>query len=166
MFRRTVWLRHCWPLASSLRAPWAQSSSGTITRTGPGSDRPDRAGRNTHADQNRYARRPHIYDAATGDFVFTALQPGPYSLKVQASGFKLVEKTDLNLSASERLAAGDISLQVGSLTETISVTAEAATGADGEFGTRRADRLQPGQQADHPRARRIRPAGHASRRGL
>jgi hypothetical protein len=63
----------------------------------------------------------------TGDFVFTALQPGPYSLKVSATGFRSVEKTDLNLSASERLPAGDIVLQVGSLSETITVTAEATT---------------------------------------
>ena len=43
---------------------------------------------------------------ASGDFVFTALQPGPYSLGVRAAGFKLLEKTDLELTASERLSAG------------------------------------------------------------
>src|SRR5690349_14454254 len=40
-----------------------------------------------------------------GEFVFTALQPGPYSLKVEATGFKTLEKTELVLNASERLAA-------------------------------------------------------------
>ena len=108
-------------------AAWAQSSSGTITgrvldptgQTVPG------ATLTLTKTDTRDVRT--FTTPATGDFVFTALQPGPYTLKVQASGFKLVEKTDLNLSASERLPAGDIMLQVGSLTDTISVTAETAT---------------------------------------
>ena len=147
-------------------AAWAQSSSGTITgrvldptgQTVPGATL---TLTKTDTLDVRTFTTP-----ATGDFVFTALQPGPYSLKVQASGFKLVEKTDLNLSASERLPAGDIMLQVGSLTDTISVTAETATGPDRQFGTRGVDRLQPGQQPDDARSRCFRPARHTPRRGL
>jgi hypothetical protein len=62
---------------------------------------------------------------ASGEFTFASVQPGPYSLKVEAQGFKALEKTDLNLSASERLSAGDLALQIGTVSETIKVTAEA-----------------------------------------
>ena len=62
---------------------------------------------------------------ASGEFVFTTLQPGPYSLKVEAQGFKSLEKTDLQLTASERLSAGDLALQIGTVNEVIKVTAEA-----------------------------------------
>ena len=59
--------------------------------------------------------------------MFTDLGPGTYTLLVKASGFKQFEKTDLQLTASETLAAGDLRLQVGQVTETVEVKASAAT---------------------------------------
>lgn len=96
-------------------------------RTGFGSDRPDGAGATLTLTKTDTLDARTATSTATGDFVFTALQPGPYTLKVQASGFKAMEKKDLSLSASERLPAGDIVLQVGSLTERINVTSEVTT---------------------------------------
>ncbi len=61
----------------------------------------------------------------TGDFTLTALQPGPYSLKVGASGFKTLERTDLQLSSSERLLTGDLILQIGAVKEVVEVKGEA-----------------------------------------
>jgi len=87
--------------------------------------------------------------------LYHRLQPGPYSLKVQASGFKLVEKTDLNLSASEVCPQATIILQVGQPDDTISVTAENRDGADREFGTRRL-MIQPGQHLTPRGARCLR----------
>jgi len=106
---------------------WAQSSSGTITGRvldPSGQTIPGATVTLTKTD-TRDVRT--FTTTVTGDFVFTGLQPGPYSLKIQASGFKIVEKTDLDLSASQRLPAGDIALQVGSIAETVNVTAEVAT---------------------------------------
>jgi len=60
----------------------------------------------------------------TGDFVFSAVLPGRYTLSVEAQGFKRIEKQNLNVTAAERLAAGQMVLEVGSLTEAITVTAE------------------------------------------
>jgi hypothetical protein len=60
-----------------------------------------------------------------GDFTLTALQPGPYSLKVEAQGFKLIERQNLQLSSSERLSTGDLILQVGTVTEVVEVKGEA-----------------------------------------
>ncbi len=63
---------------------------------------------------------------ATGDFVFTSLQPGTYDLNVKASGFKGYDKHGLALAASDRLAAGEIRLQVGTVSESVQVTADVA----------------------------------------
>src|SRR6266404_6061331 len=52
-----------------------------------------------------------------GEFVFTALQPGTYNLVVKAAGFKNVEKTGMQLSASERLSAGTLITEIGTTSE-------------------------------------------------
>src|SRR5215831_18941742 len=121
MSRRTFWatalITACY--LSLACAAWAQSSNGTITgrvMDSTGQSVPNAELTLTKTDTLDVRT---LKTGATGDFVFTALQPGPYSLKVSAIGFRPVEKTDLNLSASERLPAGDIVLQVGSLSETI-----------------------------------------------
>src|ERR1041385_8033255 len=62
----------------------------------------------------------------TGDFVFTEVQPGAYSIAVKLEGFKQFEKTDIRLSASDRINVGEIRLQVGAVTESIEVKAVGA----------------------------------------
>ena len=63
---------------------------------------------------------------ASGDVVFTNLQPGPYSLLVELAGFARLETTNLALSSSERLSVGDLVLKVGGVTETITIASERA----------------------------------------
>src|SRR5689334_17455173 len=53
----------------------------------------------------------------SGDFVFVGVLPGVYSVAVEAPGFKRFEKRDLKLSASERLAAGSIKLEMGAVSQ-------------------------------------------------
>ena len=62
----------------------------------------------------------------TGGFVVSGLDAGEYSLQVTADGFKRVEKSGLMLATGERLPAGVVVLELGAITETVSVTAEAA----------------------------------------
>ena len=59
-----------------------------------------------------------------GRFTFAALQPGGYSLKVEKQGFQTLEQKGVILSANEKLALGDIKLQTGQVSETVSVTTE------------------------------------------
>ncbi|MBM3536160.1 MAG: carboxypeptidase regulatory-like domain-containing protein [Alphaproteobacteria bacterium] len=61
---------------------------------------------------------------ATGDFVFPAVSPGRYSVEIQANGFKRFEKRNLTITASERLAVGQVALEIGTLAESVTVTAE------------------------------------------
>src|SRR5262249_25043769 len=108
-----------WLLAGAL---WAQSSSGTITGRvldPSGQSVPGATVTLTKKD-TRDVRT--FTTTVTGDFVFTALQPGPYLVKVEATGFKAIEKNDLELTASERLSAGDLTLQIGTVTETVKIT--------------------------------------------
>lgn len=59
-----------------------------------------------------------------GDFVFSGVLPGRYTLAIEAKGFKRIEKQNLNITANERLAAGQFTLELGAVTEAITVTAE------------------------------------------
>lgn len=59
-----------------------------------------------------------------GDFTFPDVQPGTFTVNIQASGYKTFEKKDLRLSSSERLSAGTITLQVGTVTESVTVSAD------------------------------------------
>lgn len=61
----------------------------------------------------------------TGDFLFPNLEPGTYTVTAKMSGFKQYEKKDITLSASDRLSLGDLRLEVGAVTETLEVTAQA-----------------------------------------
>ena len=60
----------------------------------------------------------------TGDFVVPGLPPGTYTIRVELQGFKTLEKTDVALSATDRLNAGVFELQVGGTTEVVNVTAK------------------------------------------
>lgn len=59
-----------------------------------------------------------------GGFVFSNLVPGEYTLRAEASGFKKVERRGLMLTASEILPVGTLTLEVGTLAETVTVTAQ------------------------------------------
>jgi len=61
-----------------------------------------------------------------GDFSFSALQPGTYTVTVEAPGFKKVSRADLPLNANDRVSLGDIAMEVGAVTETVEVSGQAA----------------------------------------
>src|SRR5438128_6392909 len=61
-----------------------------------------------------------------GNFVITQLLPGPYTLFVSVSGFKKFEQKGIILSANERVDVHKITLEVGAVSETVSVTADPA----------------------------------------
>ena len=57
-----------------------------------------------------------------GRFVFPIVRPDTYSLKVALQGFKSLERTTVVVNANDRMALGVLALEVGSLTEEVSVT--------------------------------------------
>ena len=104
---------------------FAQSSTGTITGRILDTSGKSVPGATVILTKSDTRERRNLTTAISGDFVFTALQPGPYNLRVEAKGFNVLEKTGLLLTSSERLSAGDLVLQVGQVAEVVVVTADA-----------------------------------------
>src|SRR5262249_5837846 len=57
--------------------------------------------------------------AHDGTFIFTAVQPGVYTIRVKADGFSIFERRNTVLPASERINVGLLALSIGGLSETI-----------------------------------------------
>jgi len=62
-----------------------------------------------------------------GRFYFGSLQPGPYTLAVEAAGFRRLERTSINVSAAETLTISDLQLEIGQVTDSVQVRAQVAT---------------------------------------
>ena len=62
-----------------------------------------------------------------GVFVFPQLPPGAYTVTVEKAGFKRTEKTDVVLSAGDKLNAGDFQLEAGEISATVEVTGRRRT---------------------------------------
>src|SRR6185503_19266388 len=58
-----------------------------------------------------------------GDFQVLFLNPGTYALSAELSGFKKIIRTNLEVRVGEKLGV-DLTLEVGTMSETVSVTAE------------------------------------------
>jgi len=64
--------------------------------------------------------------SSDGLFRFNNLPPGSYKLRVQAPGFKALELAGIDLASSETRNLGKLVLQLGALTEQVTVTAQVA----------------------------------------
>src|SRR5215831_12136693 len=67
--------------------------------------------------------RESISDAK-GDFQVTNLLPGRYTVRVALQSFRTLERKSIVLSAGERLAVGNLVLEVGGIGETVVVEAK------------------------------------------
>ncbi|HKD08453.1 MAG TPA: carboxypeptidase regulatory-like domain-containing protein [Bryobacteraceae bacterium] len=63
---------------------------------------------------------------AAGDFSIPGLLPGSYTLTVEAQGFKKLTRANITLNASDKLALGDLTVEIGAVTESVEVSATAA----------------------------------------
>ena len=61
-----------------------------------------------------------------GNFVAPNLLSGTYTLAVTAAGFKRFEQKGIVVTANERVAVRRIALEVGDMSQTVTITAEAA----------------------------------------
>jgi len=106
-------------------AAFAQQISGTITGMVKDSQQRSIADAKVTLINPQLATTREATTAADGSFVFTQVQPGTYKLAVEATGFKKFEQTAVTVFANDRLSLGDIVLAVGTLTETVTVEAQA-----------------------------------------
>jgi len=59
-----------------------------------------------------------------GAFIFNAIPPGDCTLEVEFTGFKTYRRQSIQLVANDNLALGEIRLEVGAVTESVTVLAE------------------------------------------
>jgi hypothetical protein len=63
---------------------------------------------------------------AQGNFEFNAVRPGTYTVSVEHGGFKQYQKKQIELTPGDHLSVGTVSLEVGAVTDSITVKAEGA----------------------------------------
>jgi len=63
---------------------------------------------------------------STGDFVFSAVTPGVYTVRVEATGLRALESKGNVVVSSTRLALGTLQLEMGSVNQSVEVTAQGA----------------------------------------
>src|SRR5437867_3281145 len=66
-----------------------------------------------------------VKTSASGDFTVTSLSPGKYQLRAEMAGFRSYEETGIVLEIGQTMR-NDIMLAIGSVNESVSVTAEIA----------------------------------------
>jgi hypothetical protein len=72
---------------------------------------------------------------AEGRFVFPIVRPDRYALEVSMPGFKTLERTNVVVNANDKLSTGILTLEVGEITESVSVLAR-VTELQAESGER------------------------------
>src|ERR1051325_3432571 len=102
----------------------AQMTTGSISRTLV--DASDAVVPNTAISlvSDRTGESRSFISGEDGSFLFSAIEPGVYSLSAEKQGFKKFKLTGITLSASQRLSVGNIKLQLGEAAQSVTVTQE------------------------------------------
>ncbi len=108
---------------SSLATP-AQTVTGTITGTIVDPSTQVIAGAKVTLTNDRTGDARNTTTNESGNFLFPAVSPGTYSVKIEQTGFRSLQRQGFVLSANDRLSLGDLQLTVGQIGETVTVTAE------------------------------------------
>ena len=107
-----------------LGAAWAQTESGAISGhvvDPSGAPVPDA---DVSLNNQATGNRQHLVTDPAGSFVFSSVLPGVYTIGVTAKGFKAFQEKDVALTASERFSTGNLTLTVGAVTESVTITAD------------------------------------------
>jgi hypothetical protein len=102
----------------------AQSATGTISGTvvdGTGAALP---GATVNVTEAATASVRTVVTDGAGLFRFAALNPGRYSLAVELTGFRTLTVAEINLLSTEVRDVGKLALQIGGMTETVTITSE------------------------------------------
>ena len=80
---------------------------------------------------------------ANGEFVLAALPSGPYTLRIELTGFKTISQRGIQLGAGQTVRQTFV-LEVGAMSETVTVTGEAPLVRDGNVAADRQPRVAGG----------------------
>lgn len=103
----------------------AQSTTGSITGTVKDSEGAPVADASVKVTNPATNLSRTISTNSIGVFSVPQLPPGTYTVTVEKTGFKKLEKSGIVLNATDLVNAGDFTLDVGAVTETVTVTADA-----------------------------------------
>ncbi|MBM3766989.1 MAG: carboxypeptidase regulatory-like domain-containing protein [Acidobacteria bacterium] len=77
-------------------------------------------------NEGRGTRLPSVISSDTGDIVIPNIPPGTYTLEISQKGFKSLRRPGVAVSAGDQSSLGILTLEVGTVSESITVSAEAA----------------------------------------
>ncbi len=104
----------------------AQSLSGQVSGSLQDESGAAVANANLHLKNVQTSEVRAVKSDAAGTFLFLNLLPGTYQLSVSAPGFKTYTQPDILVAATERVTLRPIQIAVGTVSESITVTAQAA----------------------------------------
>jgi hypothetical protein len=84
-------------------------------------------------DRNKSERKATT--SSDGNYAFTSVDPGAYTLKVEATGFKMLLQTNVALSPNDNKGL-DLELEVGAASESVTVSASSVEEIKTETGER------------------------------
>src|SRR5215475_4730693 len=121
--QRSVWLALSLILLCAQYAI-AQTVTGSISGTVMDGSSNAIAGANVRLINERTNDARVLTTNESGDFRFTAVLPGTYTIKVEQKGFSSFERRGNVLTANEHLAVGELAMKVGELSEVVTTVAE------------------------------------------
>jgi hypothetical protein len=113
----------CLPLLVIDTAGYAQSSAGSMFGSVVDESGQVVPGANVVITNEQTGEVRRGVSSDVGDYVFSGLQPGPYTVRAELSGFKPYEIKNNQVLANNRLSMRPLRLEVGTLSETVSVSA-------------------------------------------
>ncbi|MEK7405973.1 MAG: carboxypeptidase regulatory-like domain-containing protein [Acidobacteriota bacterium] len=124
-----------------LTAAWGQEFRSTLSGRVVDAQGAVAPGVKVTATESNTGARHETVSTGEGQYTLTFLPPGAYRISAEAAGFKRYVREGVRISTNERVAL-DISLEVGQIAETVTVTAEApmlqtATASTGQVITAR-----------------------------
>jgi hypothetical protein len=126
MRARTRWHLAAWALIGILAAALpaaAQAPTGTISGTVVDESRQVIPGATVLLVHEQTQAVRTTTSSGTGAFVFNAVPPGTYTVRVELAGFRTYEQRGNVLNAASQLTLGNVVLGVGALTEVVTVEA-------------------------------------------
>jgi hypothetical protein len=78
----------------------------------------------TLISETRGTQLSDVFTNDRGDFTFVNVPPDRYTVQVSMSGFKTSKQTGISVSPGDRMSAGTLIIDVGGITDTVTVKAE------------------------------------------
>ncbi len=105
----------------------AQQVSGSIGGTVVDQSGSAVSGANVKLSDPGTGTERQIRSNAQGEFLFTAVPPATYTVDIGLSGFKRLVRDNIPLPPNERISLGTLRLELGQVTETMTVSAQGAS---------------------------------------